>query len=103
MHDFAAVLGRLNFAMEAIDPLRPFLGPMYTWFAAMGGHLRMTLPQVIIHLRFGVRGFVKLTHPKGSGLRVQGFVGFRVYFQDLVKLVADLYFREILFQPPPKL
>ena len=35
MHDFADVLGRLNFAMEAIDQLCPFLGPLYAWSAAM--------------------------------------------------------------------
>ena len=36
MHDFASVLGRLNFAMAAIEHLRPFLGPLYAWSAAVG-------------------------------------------------------------------
>ena len=29
MHDFASVIGLLNFAMAAIDHLRPFLDPLY--------------------------------------------------------------------------
>ena len=57
MHDFATVLGRLNFAMAAIDQLRPFLGPLHAWSGARGGHVRMTVPKVVIYLGLGVRGF----------------------------------------------
>lgn len=33
--DMRAVLGRMSFAFTAIEHLRPFLGPMYKWVAAM--------------------------------------------------------------------
>ena len=50
MRDFAAALGRLNFAMAGIDQLRHFLGLLYAWSAATGGHVRMTVPKEVIYV-----------------------------------------------------
>ena len=35
--DMSAVLGRLSFGLTALGHLRPFLGPVYAWTAAMTG------------------------------------------------------------------
>eukprot|EP00438_Fugacium_kawagutii_P010279 Skav225676 [mRNA] locus=scaffold1924:371329:372228:- [translate_table: standard] len=35
--DVSAVLGRLSFALTALGHLRPFLGPIYAWVAALVG------------------------------------------------------------------
>ena len=35
--DLASVVGRLSFGLTALGHLRPFLGPIYAWVAAMNG------------------------------------------------------------------
>ncbi|CAL1155276.1 unnamed protein product [Cladocopium goreaui] len=53
LHDFSAVLGRLSFAMAAIEHLRPFLGPLYAWSAALENVVHARLPKAVIYiLRF---------------------------------------------------
>ena len=53
LHDFSAVLGRLSFAMAAIDHLRPFLGPLYAWADALKNVMRARLPKAVVYiLRF---------------------------------------------------
>ena len=48
--DFAAVLGRLSFAMSALEFIRPFLAPLFTWAAAVRDHEKMRLPWSILFL-----------------------------------------------------
>ena len=45
--DLRAVLGRLAFAFTALPQLRPFLGPLYAWSAAVGPAEARTLPKSI--------------------------------------------------------
>jgi hypothetical protein len=44
MQDFAAVLGRLCFAMGPLEYLRPFIAPLFSWSAAVGSRGRVQLP-----------------------------------------------------------
>ena len=44
MADFRAVLGRLGFAVGALDYLKPFLSPLYAWMSSVNHLGRMTLP-----------------------------------------------------------
>ena len=47
--DMSAVLGRLSFGLTALGHLRPFLGPVYAWTAAMTGKVIFgQLPKAII-------------------------------------------------------
>ena len=47
--DMSAVLGRLSFGLTALGHLRPFLGPVYAWTAAMTGKVIWgQLPKAII-------------------------------------------------------
>lgn len=47
--DMSAVLGRLSFGLTALGHLRPFLGPVYAWTAAMTGKVILgKLPKAII-------------------------------------------------------
>ena len=49
LHDFSAVLGRLSFAMAAVEHLRPFLGPCMHGLQVV----RARLPKAVIYiLRF---------------------------------------------------
>ena len=48
--DFKAVLGRITFAMGPLDFLRPFMGPLFTWSAAVGLRGRQRLPWSITFL-----------------------------------------------------
>ena len=46
--DFSAVLGRLSFAFAALEPLRPFLAPLYTWSAAVSKRCaKLSLPKAV--------------------------------------------------------
>ena len=45
--DMCAVLGRLSFALSALDHLRPFLGPIYAWIAALEHARVYKLPKAI--------------------------------------------------------
>jgi hypothetical protein len=45
--DMCAVLGRLSFALSALDHLRPFLGPIYAWVAALEHARVYKLPKAI--------------------------------------------------------
>ena len=46
--DMSAVLGRLSFALTALGHLRPFLGPIYAWVAAVTGKMRVArLPKAL--------------------------------------------------------
>ena len=45
--DLRAVLGRLAFAFTALPLLRPFLGPLYAWSAAVGPVEARTLPKSV--------------------------------------------------------
>ena len=46
--DFSAVLGRLSFAFAALEPLRPFLGPLYAWVGAVSDRCaRLALPKAV--------------------------------------------------------
>ena len=70
MGDFASVLGRWGFALQAIDLLRPFLGPLYAWAAAVPRYAVMPLPAmvrliVLFLKRMLQEGFRSL--PCGSG------------------------------------
>ena len=40
MADFRAVLGRLGFAVGALDHLKPFLSPLYAWMSSVN-HLSL--------------------------------------------------------------
>ena len=44
MADFRAVLGRLGFAVSALDYLKPFLSPLYAWMSSVNHLGWMTLP-----------------------------------------------------------
>ena len=48
--DFAAVLGRLGFAMGPLYHLRPFILPLYSWSAAVGRRGRLRLPWSILFI-----------------------------------------------------
>ena len=43
-HELSEVLGRMGFAAIAIDIVRPFLGPIYAWTAAVPHTTRIRLP-----------------------------------------------------------
>jgi hypothetical protein len=45
--EFAQVLGRLSFAMSALDYFRPFLGPLFAWTAAMSKFSLLKIPEAI--------------------------------------------------------
>jgi len=45
--DMNAVLGRLSFALTALNHLRPFLGPIYAWVAALQSTRTYQLPKAI--------------------------------------------------------
>ena len=46
--DFSAVLGRLSFAFAALEPLRPFLGPLYAWVGAVSDRCaRLAFPKAV--------------------------------------------------------
>ena len=47
MADFRAVLGRLGFAVGALDNLKPFLSPLYAWMSSVSHLGRMTLPWLV--------------------------------------------------------
>ena len=70
MGDFASVLGRWGFALHAVALLRPFLGPLYAWAAAVPKHAVLPLPAmvrliVLFLKRMLKEGFRSL--PCGSG------------------------------------
>ena len=44
MADFRAVLGRIGFAVGALDFLKPFLSPLYAWQCSVDHLGKMTLP-----------------------------------------------------------
>ena len=53
MRDFHAVLGRLCFAVGALDCLRPFKAPLFAWAAAVGTKGTARLPwSVSLMLRY---------------------------------------------------
>ena len=45
--DFASVLGRWGFALNAVDLLKPFLGPLYAWASAVPRHAVLPLPAMV--------------------------------------------------------
>ena len=47
LKEFASVLGRLNFTFAAVEALRPFLGPLYSWHTAVSHCERLKLPKVV--------------------------------------------------------
>ena len=70
MGDFASVIGRWGFVLQVIDLLRPFLGPLYAWAAAVPRFAVLPLPAmvrliVLFLKRMLKEGFRSL--PCGSG------------------------------------
>eukprot|EP00435_Cladocopium_sp_Y103_P010320 s1590_g2.t1 len=45
--DMSAVLGRLSFGLTALDHVRPFLGPIYAWVAALEHTRTYKLPKAV--------------------------------------------------------
>ena len=45
--DMSAVLGRLSFALTALNHLRPFLGPIFAWVAALQSTRTYQVPKAI--------------------------------------------------------
>ena len=46
--DVSSVLGRFSFAFAALEPLRPFLGPLYAWTSAVKERAaRLKLPKAL--------------------------------------------------------
>lgn len=77
--DMSAVLGRLSFGLTALGHLRPFLGPVYAWTAAMTGKVIWgQLPKAIILIfRFLARALAGsgrlVSVPPAPGERVELF------------------------------
>jgi hypothetical protein len=46
--DMAAFLGRLNFAAGVLAGIRPFMGPMYAWLAAVHGRKEAKIPLYVL-------------------------------------------------------
>jgi len=46
--ELASVLGRLSFGLTALGHLRPFLGPIYAWVAAMGSLGECKVPKALV-------------------------------------------------------
>ena len=47
MGDMQSVLGRMGFAFAALEHLRPFLGPLYKWSAALGSVAAAKIPKMV--------------------------------------------------------
>lgn len=50
--DFRSVIGRMSFAFAALEHLRPFLGPLYAWVAAVKADAAPLPEAVALSLRF---------------------------------------------------
>ena len=48
--DFAAVLGRLTFALGVLEYSRPFVAPLFAWSAAVGRRCRAVLLVGVVFL-----------------------------------------------------
>eukprot|EP00435_Cladocopium_sp_Y103_P039501 s2825_g10.t1 len=46
--ELSSVLGRLSFGLTALGHLRPFLGPVYAWVAAMDGKGLCRVPKALV-------------------------------------------------------
>jgi hypothetical protein len=47
IEEFKSVLGRMGFAMRALETFRPFLGPLYAWSSAVPARSCLPLPVMI--------------------------------------------------------
>ncbi|CAE8658280.1 unnamed protein product, partial [Polarella glacialis] len=47
IEEFKSVLGRMGFAMRALETFRPFLGPLYAWSSAVPARTFLPLPVMI--------------------------------------------------------
>ncbi|CAE8726071.1 unnamed protein product [Polarella glacialis] len=47
VEEFKSVLGRMGFAMRALETFRPFLGPLYAWSSAVPRHINLELPAMV--------------------------------------------------------
>ncbi|CAE8623549.1 unnamed protein product [Polarella glacialis] len=59
IEEFKSVLGRMGFAMRALETFRPFLGPLYAWSSAVPVRTFLPLPVMIRLILIYLKGRLK--------------------------------------------